>query len=72
MNTGDYNDLQPPADTDNQIYFNIGSSTGGNVYLQFDYVAEGYTRPINGSEVQYNKVNDVSATVIEKVNDLAD
>ena len=72
MNTGDYNDLQPPADTDLTTYFNIGSATGGSLYLQFDYVAEGYTRPINGSEVQYNAVNNVSALVIEKINDLAD
>ena len=72
MNTGDYNDLQPPADTDLTTYFNIGSATGGSLYLQFDYVAEGYTRPINGSEVQYNAVNNISALVIEKVNDLAD
>ena len=48
---------------------NWGSNTTGNIFLQFDHSGAGYTNPINGTTVQYNLVNGVSATVIEKIND---
>ena len=69
MTSADYLDLNSGAATDLTMYFNWGNNTSGNIYLQFDFSAAGYTNPINGTTVQYNKVNDVSATSIEKIND---
>ena len=69
MTSPDYLDLNSGIATDNTTYLNWGSNTSGNIYLQFDYASAGYTNPINGTTVTYNKVNDVSATSIEKIND---
>ena len=70
MTSPDYLDLNSGIATDGNTYLNWGSNTSGNVYLQFDFASAGYTNPINGTTVQYNTVNGVPATSIEKINDI--
>jgi len=69
MTSADYAGLNSGIATDLTMYFNWGSNTSGNIYLQFDYQDSGYTNPINGTTVTYNAVNDVSTANIVKIND---
>ena len=69
MTSPDYLNLNSGIATNGTTFLNWGSNTTGNIFLQFDHSGGGYTNPINGTTVQYNLVNGVSATVIEKIND---
>ena len=69
LNSGDYNNLQPPSDVDVKTQFNIGSASTGNVFLQFDYAAPGFTASVNGTTVAYNTINLVPSSTIDEIND---
>lgn len=72
VTNADYTGLGLIADANNAGYMNVGSNTGGNTYLSFDYADAGYPNAvISVAAANISKINSIATANIDKVNSVS-
>ena len=72
VTNADYTGLGLISDANNIGYMNVGSNTGGNTYLSFDYADAGYPNAvISVAAANISKINSIATGDIDKVNSVS-